>query len=124
MNRGKFCERLFPMSFCHPRRNPTEKFFSGTSLQSRCVSHMKIANIHVRTIHRNVRIALQFCICLQFSYQFAMFISVCNSHLLVYGSYADVCNFYMCLQFSYEFAILSCNNSSTSYVHSFIRIPM
>jgi hypothetical protein len=39
------------------------------------VSHMKIANVQVGTIHRNVRIALQF------SYQFAIFISVCNFHI-------------------------------------------
>jgi hypothetical protein len=39
------------------------------------VSHMKIANVHVGTIHQNVRIALQF------SYQFAIFISVCNFHI-------------------------------------------
>jgi hypothetical protein len=38
------------------------------------VSHKKIANIHVGTIHQNVRIVLQF------SYQFAIFISVCNFH--------------------------------------------
>ena len=44
------------------------------------MSHMKIANVHVGTIHLNMRIALQF------SYQFAIFISVCN--------------------FSYQFAIL------------------
>jgi hypothetical protein len=36
------------------------------------VSHKKIANVNVATIHQNVRIALQF------SYQFAIFISVCN----------------------------------------------
>jgi hypothetical protein len=36
------------------------------------VSYMKIANVHVGTIHQNVRIALHF------SYQFAIFISVCK----------------------------------------------
>jgi hypothetical protein len=44
-------------------------------------------------------------ISLQFSYQFAIFISVCNSHILVYSSYVVVCTFHMSLQFSYEFAI-------------------
>ncbi len=39
------------------------------------VSHMKIANVHVGTVHQKVRIALQF------SYQFAIFISVCNFHV-------------------------------------------
>ncbi len=39
------------------------------------VSHMKIANVDVGIIHQNVRIALQF------SYQFAIFISVCNFHV-------------------------------------------
>ena len=37
---------------------------------------MKIANVHVGTLHQNMRIALQF------SYQFAIFISVCNSHVM------------------------------------------
>jgi hypothetical protein len=67
---------------------------------------MKIANIHVGTIHQNMRIALQF------SYQFAIFISVCfvsvcNSHISVYSSYVDICNFHMSLQFLYQFAILT-----------------
>jgi hypothetical protein len=106
MNCGRFCRRLFPMSFCHPRHNPTEKFFSRTSFQSRCVYHMKIANIHVGTIFQNVRIALQF------SYQFAIFISVCNSHFLVvptwtFAIFIWVCNFHISLQFSYQFAILT-----------------
>jgi hypothetical protein len=39
------------------------------------VSHMNIANVHVGTRHRNMRIALQF------SYQFAISISVCNFHI-------------------------------------------
>jgi hypothetical protein len=63
------------MSFCHPCRNPTKKFFFRTSFQSHCVSLVKIASVHVGTIHQNVRIALQF------SYQFAIFISVCNFHI-------------------------------------------
>ena len=102
MNRGRFCKRLFPMSFCHPRRNPTKKFLSRSSFQSRCVSHMKIANVHVGTIHRNVIIALQF------SYQFANFQTVCNSHFLVYSSYVDDCNFHMGLQ------LLFCNPRVTT----------
>ncbi len=68
------------------------------------VSHMKIANVYVGTIHQNMRIALHSHISLQFSYQFAIFISVCSSHVLVYSSYVDVCNFHMSLQFSYQFA--------------------
>ncbi len=39
------------------------------------VSHMKIANVQVGTVYQNVRIALQFL------YQFAIFISVCNFHI-------------------------------------------
>jgi hypothetical protein len=74
------------------------------------VSHMKIANVHVGTKYQHVRIALQF------SYQFAIFISVFNSHILVYSSYVDVCNFHMSLQFSYEFAIFIsvCNSHITT----------
>jgi hypothetical protein len=39
------------------------------------VSHMNIANVHVGIIDQNLRIALQF------SYEFAIFISVCNFHI-------------------------------------------
>ncbi len=38
------------------------------------VSHMKIS-VHIGTIHRNVRIALQL------SHQFVIFISVCKYHI-------------------------------------------
>jgi hypothetical protein len=82
-----------------------------------------------------------FHISLQFSYQFAIFISVCNFHISLQFSYQfsnitfwcisymDVCNFHMglqfslSLQFSYQFAILA-SQHHTSYVHSFIWIPM
>ncbi len=70
------------------------------------VSHMKIANVHVGTIYQNMRIAFfNSHFSLQFSYQFAIFISVCKSHVSVYSSYLVICNFCMSLQFSYEFAI-------------------
>jgi hypothetical protein len=57
-----------------------------------------------------------FHISLQFSYQFAILISVCNSHLSRYGSYVDVCNSYISLQFSYQFAIFIsvCNSHVTT----------
>ena len=91
----KVLQEIVPYEFLS---TPTEKFFSGTSFQSRCVSHMKVANVHEGTIYRNVRIA--------FNFHIAIFISVCNSHFLVYGSYADICILHMGLQFSYyEFAI-------------------
>jgi hypothetical protein len=48
------------------------------------VSHMKIANVHVGTIHQNMRIALQF------SYQFAIFMSVCNFHISLQFSHFNV----------------------------------
>ncbi len=82
------------------------------------VSHVKIANIHVGTIHQNVRIALQF------SYQFAIFISVCNSHISVYSSYVDVCNFHMSLQFSYELAIFIsvCNSHVTTPAVTYVAL--
>ncbi len=62
--------------------------FSSSTLQSNgnilsvseqvfipAVSHKKIVNVHIGTIHQNMRIALQF------SYQFAIFISVYNFHV-------------------------------------------
>jgi hypothetical protein len=77
------------------------------------VSHKKIANVHIGAIHQNVRIALQF------SYQFAIFISVCNFHISLQFSCFGVeflrgrlkfsyefAIFHMSLQFSYQFAIL------------------
>ena len=95
----KVLREIVPYEFLSSTLQSNQEILSRTSFQYRCVSHMKIANVHVGTIHQNVRIALQF------SYQFAIFISVCNSHFLVYGSYVDVCKFHMGLQFSYEFAI-------------------
>ncbi len=101
------------------------------------VSHMKIANVHVGTKYQNTvfiptavdvdscrvisiktlsNLLCNFHISLQFSYQFAILISVCNSHVLLYSSYVKVCNFHMTLQFSYQFAILVsvCNSHGTT----------
>ena len=101
---------IAPCEFLSSTMQSNREILSRTSFQFRCVSHMKIANVHVGTIHQNVRIALQF------SYQFAIFISVCNSHFLVYGSDMDVCNFHMGLQFSNDFAIFIsvCNSHVTT----------
>ncbi len=63
------------------------------------VSHTKIANVHVGTIHQKVRIALQF------SYQFAIFISVCNFHISLSFSHFGVLFLRGRLQFSCEFAV-------------------
>ncbi len=101
------------------------------------VSHMKIANVHVGTKNQNTvfipaavdvhsrcvisikslsNLLCDFHISLQFSYQFAMLISVCNSHVLMYSSYVEVCNFHITWQFSYQFAILIsvCNSHGTT----------
>jgi hypothetical protein len=71
---------------------------------------MKISNIHVGTIHRNMRISnwavSYFHISFIFSYQFHIFISVSYSHLSMYGSYVDVWYFHISFIFSYQFAIL------------------
>ncbi len=82
------------------------------------MSHMKIANVCIGTIHQNMRIALQF------SYQFAIFISVCNSHVLVYSSYVDVCNFHISLQVSFEFAIFIsvCNSHVTTLELTYVAL--
>ncbi len=91
------------------------------------VSHMKIANVHIGNIHQNVRIALQF------SYQFAIFISVCIFHISLQFSHFGVYFLRGRLQFSYEFAIFiwvcnfhislqfSCHASST-YLRGFAWI--
>ena len=71
---------------------------------------MKISNIHVGTIHRNMRISnwavSYFHISFIFSYQFHIFISVSYSHLSMYCSYVDVWYFHISFIFSYQFAIL------------------
>ena len=74
---------------------------------------VKFANVHVGTIHH---------ISLQFSYQFAIFTPVCNSHILVYSFYVDVCHFHMGLQFSYEFALFIsvCNSHVMSQLQPFL----
>jgi hypothetical protein len=86
------------------------EFFSSTPQSNREINfrnkfsiplcpHMKIANVHVGTIDRNVRIALQF------SYRFAIFISVCNFHISLQFSLFGVWFLLGRLQFSYWFAI-------------------
>ncbi len=80
------------------------------------VSHMKIANVHVGTLYTKTWVSLcNFHTSLQLSCQFAIFISVCNSHVSVFSSYVDVCNFHMSLQFSYQFVIFIsvCNSHVT-----------
>jgi hypothetical protein len=101
---------IVPYEFLSSTTQSNREILSRTSFQSRCVSHMKIANVHVGTIHRNVRIALQF------SYQFAIFISVCNFHISLQFSRFGV--WFLCgrLQLSYGFAIFIsvCNSHVTT----------
>jgi hypothetical protein len=66
------------------------------------------ANVHshrVISIKSLSNLLCNFHISLQFSCHFAIFISVCNSHVSMHSSYVEVCNFHMPLQFSYAFAI-------------------
>ncbi len=65
-------------------------------------TNMKIANVHVGTLHQNVRIGNW---ALQFSYQNAIFISVCNFHISLQFSRFCVLFLRGRLQFSYQFAI-------------------
>ena len=102
----KVSQEIVPFEFLSSRRNPIEKIFFWNKFSIPLCHQWKL-HIQVGPIPWNMRIALHF------SYQFANFISVCNSHFLVYGSYVDVCNFHMfcnfhmSLQFSYQFAILT-----------------
>jgi hypothetical protein len=72
---------------------------------------LKIANVHVGTIHQNVRIALQF------SYWFAIFISVSNFHISLQFSLFGVWFLPGRLQFSYGFVtfISVCNSLPCNY---------
>jgi hypothetical protein len=120
MNCGRFCERSFIVEFSSSTPQSNGSILSvSEQVFIPNVSHKKIANVHVGTIHQNVRIALQF------SYQFAIFISVCNSHVSVYNSHVDVCNFHMSLQFSYEFAIFIsvCNSHVMTPALTYIALP-
>ena len=93
-----------------PRHDPF--FWQQVFIPAKCVfipalSNMKIANVHVGTIHRNVRIANR---------ANAIFISVCNSHISLQFSPFEVWFLRGCLQFSYQFAILIsvCNSHVTT----------
>ncbi len=80
MNRGRFCERSFRWVFViHTTIERKHSFYFGTSFHSPCLI-WKLQMSTKETIHQNMSIALQF------SYQFAIFMSVCN--------------FYISLQFS------------------------
>jgi hypothetical protein len=104
---NKFSFPLLHIENCkRPRRF---LFIPAKYFHSRC--SMKISNIHVGTIHRNVRISnwavSYFHISFIFSYQFHIFISVSYSHLSMYGSYVDVWYFHISFIFSYQFQILT-----------------
>jgi hypothetical protein len=112
MNRGRLCERLFPMSFRHPCCNPTEKnLFQNKFSILLCLSYENF-----KCLHRNHSPKCENC--------FAIFISVCNFHITHFGIvptktfaiFIWVCNFRISLQFS-------CHDSSTSYVCGFTWIP-
>ena len=123
MNCGRFCERLFPMRFFSstPQSNQ-ETFFRNKILIPLCLSYENCKRPRRSHIPKhencnilvcNFHISLQFSLSvvwflrgrLQFSYgfaifnEFAIFISVCNSHvmtprLLTYtASYGFPCNY-------------------------------
>jgi hypothetical protein len=113
MNRGRFCERFFPMSFFHPRaiqpRNsfPEQVFNPAVSSYENCK--------RPRRNHRSKRencfaifiLVCNFHISLQFSYQFAILTFWCMVPTWMFAIFIWVCNFHMSLQFSYQFAILT-----------------
>ncbi len=106
MNRGRFCERSFRWIFVfHTAMERKHSFCFRTSFHFRCVSYENCKHPR-RKYTKKWELLCNSHIKLQFSYQFAIFISVCNSHVSVYSSYVDICNFHMSLQFSYQFAIV------------------
>ncbi len=123
MNRGRFCEILFPVSFCHPRRNPTENSFQ----EQKFSIPLSFSYENCKSPRRNQTPKRENC--------FSIFISVCNFHISMQFSPFGVLLLRGCLQFSHGFAIFIwvCNfhislqfsrhNSSTSYVRGFVWIP-
>ncbi len=90
-----------------------EKFGSQTPWSKNwCLDQELVFHSYTKTWE----LLCNFHISLQFSYQFAIFISVCNCHILVYSSYMDICNCHMSLQFSYQYAIFIsvCNSHVTT----------
>ena len=103
------------------RQKNSTFFWQQVFIPAKCVfipalSNMKIANVHVGTIHRNVRIA---------NWANAIFISVRNSHISLQFSPFEVWFLRGCLQFSYQFAILIsvCNShvTTSSWLCWFLR---
>ncbi len=110
MNCGRFCERLFPMSFVWDPTN-WEILFQNKFSIPLCLSYE-----NCKCPCRNHTPKRENC--------FAIFISVCNFHISLqfsslqfslfgivptwtFAIFIWVCNFHMSLQFSYQFAILT-----------------
>ena len=105
MNCGRFCERLFPMSFVWDPTNREILFQNKFSIPL-CLSYE-----NCKCPCRNHTPKRENC--------FAIFISVCNFHISLqfslfgivptwtFAIFMWVCNFHMSLQFSYQFAILT-----------------
>ncbi len=125
MNRVRFCERLFCWVFViHTAIEPKHSFCSRTSFHFRCVSYENCKRLCRNYWQKHENSVAISHISLQFLYQFAIFISVCNSCVLVYSSYMDICNFHMSLQFSYEFAIFIsvCNSHVTTPALNYVAL--
>ena len=120
MNRGRFCERFFPMSFLSstPQSNREIHFRNKFSIPL-CLSYENCKR--PRRNHTSKRencfaifiLVCNFHISLQFSYQFAILTFWCRflrgrlQFSYGFAIFIWVCNFHMGLQFSYQFAILT-----------------
>ncbi len=77
------------VSECWSRDIRIANWYENCKLIWKLQTHMKIANVHIGTIHQNVRIANWYENCkLIWELQ-------SNSHVLVCSSYVDVCIFHM-----------------------------
>jgi hypothetical protein len=126
MKRGRVCKRSFRWVFViHTAIERKHSFCFRTSFHSCRVSYENCKRPR-RKYHKKWELLCNSHISLQFSYQFAIFISVCNSQILVYSSYVDVsiffwvCNFHSSLQFSYQFAFLA---SQLQHLITYIALP-
>jgi hypothetical protein len=109
------CVLLFVKTFRRRSGPPSQlQHDVGKKLSLRSKTHsltvfipiaVNVHSRHVISIKSLSNLVCNFHISLQFSCQFAIFISVCNFHVSIYSSYIEVCNFHMRLQVSYAFAI-------------------
>ena len=133
MNCGRFCKRLFPMSFLSstPQSNREILFRNKFSIllclsYENCKRPRKNHTSKCENCFAIFILVRYFHISLQFSYQFVILTFWCMVPTWMFAIVVWVCYFHMSLQFSYQFAILMSRLQDFlhSQVHTDSRVTM